>query len=72
MANHICDKDEAIKTICLKLEKLEKEREKLTIDMTLLIDKVDSLISVLKVIGVLFGGAIITAFGFLITYWVKG
>jgi len=72
LAQHICEKQDVLKTICEKLEKLEKEREKLTIDMTLLIDKVDSLISMLKVIGVLFGGAIITAFGFLITYWVKG
>jgi glycine/serine hydroxymethyltransferase len=65
MAEHTCKQE-------VRLTNLENKNHETNIDVNKLLVRFDSLIGVLKVVGVLLGGSTITAMGFLITYWVKG
>ena len=65
MATHTCIQKDRITT-------LETKSNETNVDVNKLLVRFDSLIGVLKVVGVLLGGSTITAMGFLITYWVKG
>lgn len=64
MTKHFCKQED-------RLTGLENKSNQINIDVNKLLVRFDSLIGVLKVVGVLIGGATLTALGFLITYWVK-
>lgn len=64
MTQHICKQEN-------RITGLETKSNQINLDVNKLLIRFDSLIGVLKVIGVLLGGATLTSMGFLITYWVK-
>lgn len=56
----------------VRISALETNTAVATNEIKHLVKKLDGLTNVLYSISILLGGALVTAVGFLITYWVKG
>ena len=63
--SHVCSQEARIAAIESKTAVADN-------DIKHLITRIDGLTSVLYSISILLGGSLVTAMGFLITYWVKG
>jgi hypothetical protein len=65
MGSHSCTQE-------VRISNLEAKGAVADTNISHLVKRLDSLTSVLYTISVLLGGSLVTALGFLITYWVKG